>query len=639
MPIRCRFIDGPHPRGLSIGRSEDLFAMHERSSCTVASGCCFRHPKACMANKSDTSYAHTKERSHARPQVTTSVTTAPCGPIIASGWLRGDLPWRMNDIVAGVNGQRKVVPKRNWARGGISGSVSRHMQHTFMWEFVDKLQYNTSRVRARSHSFRCLDWDGWYGGSIFKSVCSEVDVVVYEEPFGRVPTKPLPRIGGSAAGAARTNRLQTVRWWHADAHSFASILPHDAFDLVIANSVFEHIERPFEAMRQLYLLLRPGGRLFWHTPFYYEMHGVPNDYYRFTVEGARRLAVASGLDIEYSTVDGGVLGVLASVLGLSAKFWSTAELRAGTDGGAIPERPRSYLSTRMVATKPAFGDKLPRSEAAGGAEPQQHVHRTTGGDADGLRPKREEKEATCAPASSPDFAMSVRRAWQGGGLPLLTSNNGSALLMYLRHRFWRRLARGSNTTATKTLGAAKEHAAVKVGGRRCLHWAPLSESASDAGVAALRRMCDELTHTPTLGKAIMVAGERGGFDTVLTSAAFARVSEPQAAMQQVAALLAARSGRLVWHEPFSRADQGDGDLWRFTTSAARYLANSSGLAVTELSADGGYGAVLGDVIGLPPTDCHFEATGLARGAESSTRRGSGHYLATAMVAVAHPHRL
>lgn len=32
---------------------------------------------------------------------------------------------------------------------------------------------------------RCLDWDGWYGGSIFASVCSEVDVIEFGTPYGR----------------------------------------------------------------------------------------------------------------------------------------------------------------------------------------------------------------------------------------------------------------------------------------------------------------------------------------------------------------------------------------------------------------------------------------------------------------------
>jgi hypothetical protein len=110
--------------------------------------------------------------------------------------------------------------------------MSRSMQHAFMWQFVDG-------AGSRPPRGRCLDWDGWYGGSIFASLCAEVDVLVYAEPFGPGPTKPLPK--GSS---------KVVRWWHADAHTMSRVLPLAAFDLIIANSVFEHLEKPLLAMQR-----------------------------------------------------------------------------------------------------------------------------------------------------------------------------------------------------------------------------------------------------------------------------------------------------------------------------------------------------------------------------------------------------
>lgn len=96
-------------------------------------------------------------------------------------------------------------------------------------------------------------------------------------PFGRVPDRRLPAVPGFPREASRG---KTVRWWNLDAHDMARHLPRDAFDLVIANSVWEHLQRPFVAMRQVLAVLRPGGLVFWHTPFYYPMHGVPRDYHR-----------------------------------------------------------------------------------------------------------------------------------------------------------------------------------------------------------------------------------------------------------------------------------------------------------------------------------------------------------------------
>lgn len=127
-------------------------------------------------------------------------------------------------------------------------------------------------------------------------------------------------------------------------------------------------------------------------------------------------------------------------------------------------------------------------------------------------------------------------------------------------------------------------------------------------------------------------GGGGGFDVVWTSAAFARTPDPWFAMKRVAALLARRRGTLVWHEPFVRAEQGQADLWRFTTSAARSLALSAGLAVGagSVRTDGGYGAVLCESAGVPPDARLWGGDGLTRGADGDALKGF--YAATTLVA-------
>jgi len=137
------------------------------------------------------------------------------------------------------------VPKRAWVRGKQSNSIPRTTQHAFMYWFVDNYG---SRMR---HKSRCLDWDGWYGGSVFASVCREVDVVEYGQPFGRVPSKALHWTSDPPRKADR--------WYRVDVHSMADHLEHGVYDLVIANSVFEHFRQPFRAMQQIVLLMRSGG--------------------------------------------------------------------------------------------------------------------------------------------------------------------------------------------------------------------------------------------------------------------------------------------------------------------------------------------------------------------------------------------
>jgi SAM-dependent methyltransferase len=45
-------------------------------------------------------------------------------------------------------------------------------------------------------------------------------------------------------------------------------LPFDdgSFDLITANMVFEHLEDPERALREIHRVLRPGGRVIFHTP-------------------------------------------------------------------------------------------------------------------------------------------------------------------------------------------------------------------------------------------------------------------------------------------------------------------------------------------------------------------------------------
>src|SRR4051812_40811865 len=62
-----------------------------------------------------------------------------------------------------------------------------------------------------------------------------------------------------------------------------------SFDSVLASQVLEHLYRPDDAVVELARVLRPGGSLLVSVPFLYPLHSVPNDYWRFTEWGLRRL--------------------------------------------------------------------------------------------------------------------------------------------------------------------------------------------------------------------------------------------------------------------------------------------------------------------------------------------------------------
>lgn len=69
------------------------------------------------------------------------------------------------------------------------------------------------------------------------------------------------------------------------------------FDVAIAEQVLEHVPDPAMAMANLTALVRPGGWVVVTTPFLVRLHHEPDDYWRFSPSGLRRLAENQGLRV------------------------------------------------------------------------------------------------------------------------------------------------------------------------------------------------------------------------------------------------------------------------------------------------------------------------------------------------------
>jgi SAM-dependent methyltransferase len=62
-------------------------------------------------------------------------------------------------------------------------------------------------------------------------------------------------------------------------------LPYDdnTFDLVVTDQVLEHVQGdPFAAVEECRRVLKPGGISIHTTPFLFQIHGYPSDFWRFT---------------------------------------------------------------------------------------------------------------------------------------------------------------------------------------------------------------------------------------------------------------------------------------------------------------------------------------------------------------------
>jgi SAM-dependent methyltransferase len=67
------------------------------------------------------------------------------------------------------------------------------------------------------------------------------------------------------------------------------------FDLVICESVIEHVPDPLTAVRTLRRLCKPDGHVYVQTPFMVRIHEHPKDYWRFTPDGMDVLLRSQGL--------------------------------------------------------------------------------------------------------------------------------------------------------------------------------------------------------------------------------------------------------------------------------------------------------------------------------------------------------
>ena len=66
------------------------------------------------------------------------------------------------------------------------------------------------------------------------------------------------------------------------------------FDLILANQVWEHLDRPYAATRNIRSMLREGGHFWVAVPFFAPFHAAPNDCSRWSARGLKNLLVECG---------------------------------------------------------------------------------------------------------------------------------------------------------------------------------------------------------------------------------------------------------------------------------------------------------------------------------------------------------
>src|SRR5471030_1400651 len=86
-------------------------------------------------------------------------------------------------------------------------------------------------------------------------------------------------------------------------------LPDNYADIVLSNQVLEHVDTYEGYLQETLRILKPGGSTILTTHGYWFYHPTPNDYWRWTSAGLRKIIEAEGFEITSFT---GILGLTAS---------------------------------------------------------------------------------------------------------------------------------------------------------------------------------------------------------------------------------------------------------------------------------------------------------------------------------------
>lgn len=101
-----------------------------------------------------------------------------------------------------------------------------------------------------------------------------------------------------------------------DYHSDIQDMPlkNESFDTVLSAEVLEHVPDPEKALREMYRVLKPGGKLVMSTPHLMYLHNEPHDFYRYTKYGLRTLLERTGFIIEYLEPSGSIFSFLQGII-------------------------------------------------------------------------------------------------------------------------------------------------------------------------------------------------------------------------------------------------------------------------------------------------------------------------------------
>jgi len=100
------------------------------------------------------------------------------------------------------------------------------------------------------------------------------------------------------------------------------------FDAVLCTQVLEHLEWPGESVKEMYRVLKPGGKLYMTVPMTHPEHQAPYDFFRYTSYGLESICRHAGFQDIKITPFGGLWVRWAYELPRGLSIFPAAGLRS-----------------------------------------------------------------------------------------------------------------------------------------------------------------------------------------------------------------------------------------------------------------------------------------------------------------------
>lgn len=98
-------------------------------------------------------------------------------------------------------------------------------------------------------------------------------------------------------------------------------------DAIIFSQVLEHLEKPWEALREASRILKDDGYMFMSSPFLYPVHAEPHDFGRYTIFYIEKKLAEHGLKIVECKEIGGFWYLVGTFLGMYLSMFNKGPIK------------------------------------------------------------------------------------------------------------------------------------------------------------------------------------------------------------------------------------------------------------------------------------------------------------------------